>query len=200
VRLKPSDGTVDNTVMVLESSFYPLLTHAEGTSQGNEVRNIYDFDNVVRYTNEYSREDFLKDIIIPVHLPHHWIIVLLIPSEKKIILIDSMRKKRDEVIKNIKLWYTEHMQLFNCDLSESSDHNISNWKLIEEHPEVPIQNDGSSCGVFVCMTAYHWLIYHTLPSTNDWECSDVDCDLRNFILNFLLTAIDTESNRTITVD
>ena len=92
------------------------------------------------------------------------------------------------------------MILHNYDASINSDHNISNWEVVVNHPTVPRQVDGSSCGVFVSMTAYHWLIYHTLPSRNDWESSDVDCDLRNFIVNFILKTIDMEKNRRVSVD
>jgi hypothetical protein len=63
-----------------------------------------------------------------------------------------------------------------------------------------MRNANYCCHTLVMYYKFYPTKEHTLPSTNDWECSDVDCDLRNFILNFLLTAIDTESNRRITVD
>ena len=70
------------------------------------------------------------------------------------------------------------MQRLNYDVSDNSDYDIYSWQLINHvniPKYVPKRTDGSSCGIFVLITAFYWYNYQRLPSKyDDWNCEHVD--------------------------
>ena len=82
------------------------------------------------------------------------------------------------------------------------EYNIYKWKDFDHKNipnTVPKQTDGTSCGVFVILTAKHWYDSGSLPDeVEDWDQKDVDAEgqnLRQYIIYTILSTIQREKNR-----
>ena len=107
-----------------------------------------------------------------------------------------MRHNNSQLTENIRKWYKSEMQRLNYDVSHESDYDIYSWHLVNDiniPQHVPIQSDGSSCGIFVLMTAFYWYHYQRLPNkSDDWNCEDVDSihsNFRHFVTYYILHTI-----------
>jgi Ulp1 family protease len=159
-------------MLLLSQDFYAYLSRLH---QG------YDFFNVPQYIIQQFTEDssrLLDDIIIPIHIPGHWILAIILPANSRMILIDSMHHDRKslhfEKAKNILRWYNELCVL----LKQKVSIPISQWTIISKsdsrtHLPLPLQTDWHSCGVFVAITAAYWIVHQRLPSVSDWTQQDI---------------------------
>ena len=133
------------------TEFYVTLTN---TLDDNTLRagyNTYDFDAISRFTDHYSRDDFLKCTIIPVHVRDHWLLCIIDPLYETIYTIDSLRKNNSTVTSNILQWYQTELTNHDYDIAE---YNVSTWNIINSSnlpSSVPRQRDGSSCSIFVAI-------------------------------------------------
>jgi len=160
---------------ILNTYFYTTLLNEQGTSQR------FQFDRAVRFTNHFNPDYLQHDIIIPIHRPNHWILAVLSPPQRSLYLIDSFRGQYSNVVENLIRWYREE-----CTRSEKTC-NIDEWNVISGQNLpflLPIQTDGTSCGVFTGMTAYYWITQQRLPSTSDWNQSCVP-QMRKFMLHLI---------------
>jgi Ulp1 family protease len=99
---------------ILRTEIYVTLTN---TSDDNTLRpgyNTYDFDAVSRFTDHYSRDDFLKCTIIPVHVRDHWLLCIIDPLYETIYTIDSLRKNNSYITSNILRWYQTELNKHDC--------------------------------------------------------------------------------------
>jgi Ulp1 family protease len=153
-------------MLLLSHDFYAYLSR---------LHSGYDFDNVPQYIMRQFHEDnskLLYDIIFPVHIPGHWILAIILPTNSCLILLDSMHHDRNTIhsatAKNILRWYND----LCISLRISPSTPISQWKIVSKsfsrnHP-LPLQTDSNSCGVFVAITAAYWVMHQRLPTTSDW--------------------------------
>ncbi|NWT61105.1 SENP2 protease, partial [Erythrocercus mccallii] len=93
---------------------------------------------------------FKQDIIfVPVHLRAHWTLLVVDLRKKTIKYFDSLGQKGDHICKTIlKYLEEESREKRNIELiaSEWTLHNMGT-------KEIPLQNNGNDCGVFVCKFA-----------------------------------------------
>ncbi|NXR58250.1 SENP2 protease, partial [Rhadina sibilatrix] len=93
---------------------------------------------------------FKHDIIfVPVHLRAHWTLLVVDLREKTIKYFDSLGQKGDHICESIlKYLEEESRQKRKIELTASE------WTLHSMGTqEIPQQNNGSDCGVFVCKFA-----------------------------------------------
>ncbi|TRZ23491.1 hypothetical protein HGM15179_003646 [Zosterops borbonicus] len=88
-------------------------------------------------------------ILVPIHLRTHWTLLVVDLREKTIKYFDSLGQKGDHICKTIlKYLEEESRERRNIELTASE------WTLHSMGTEeIPQQNNGSDCGVFVCKFA-----------------------------------------------
>ncbi|XP_023789215.1 sentrin-specific protease 2 isoform X2 [Cyanistes caeruleus] len=88
-------------------------------------------------------------ILVPVHLRTHWTLLVVDLREKTIKYFDSLGQKGDHICKTVlKYLEEESREKRNIELTASE------WTLHSMGTEeIPQQNNGSDCGVFVCKFA-----------------------------------------------
>ncbi|NXL34111.1 SENP2 protease, partial [Glaucidium brasilianum] len=122
-------------VHVFSTFFYPKLI-----SGG--------YKTVRRWTRDVDL--FKKDLIlVPIHLSHHWTLVVIDIRKKTIKYFDSLGHKKDEICESLFYYLQEESQQ-----KRNVQLNFSEWTLhsMEAH-EIPQQDNGSDCGVFMCKYA-----------------------------------------------
>lgn len=75
-------------------------------------------------------------ILMPVHLPGHWVLIAIKPETRRIEYYDSLLNPNDQVLRDIR----DYMQ------TETGE---TNWIMQNMH-DIPDQTNTSDCGVFVC--------------------------------------------------
>ena len=155
---------------IFPTGFYASLSNILDDNDQRPNYYTYDYSAISRYVDHYAREDFLKSMIIPVHIRDHWLLCIIDPPQKTIYIIDSLeiRNKHTNVFNNIRLWYQTVLIEHQYDILH---HNSSTWTIIDSSnlpSSVPCQRDGSSCGIFVAMTAYYWYQYKILPEASSY--------------------------------
>jgi Ulp1 family protease len=159
-------NTSSRQMLLLSHDFYAFLSC---------LHRGYDFDNVPQYLIHQFHEDnskLLYDIIFPIHIPGHWILAIILPTNSCLILLDSMHHDRNTIhsakAKNILRWYND----LCISLRNSPSTPISQWKIVSKsisrNEPLPLQTDSNSCGVFVAITAAYWVMHQRLPTTSDW--------------------------------
>ncbi|XP_039930749.1 sentrin-specific protease 2 isoform X2 [Hirundo rustica] len=88
-------------------------------------------------------------ILVPIHLRTHWTLLAVDLREKTIKYFDSLGQKGDHICKTIlKYLEEESREKRNIELTASE------WTLHSmSTQEIPQQNNGNDCGVFVCKFA-----------------------------------------------
>jgi hypothetical protein len=147
---------------------------------------VESFDTALEYTAHWTVDDLQRDIIVPINLNNaHWIFVKLDPRAKSFYIVDSYRIERTLVQDLIKKWYKE---LYNSINRSNIPCDIDTWNVVwgQQLPQnLPIQLDGTSCGVFVAITIYYLLVNHRWPSREDFTQGNIPA-LRHFMLKVIL--------------
>lgn len=94
-------GEQRNNVNVLNTFFYVLLTNTTDRHENQPEWNTYNYNAVREFKSHYTKEDLLKDTIIPIHIPQHWLLCIISLSTQKIYVFDSLRKNRINILQNI---------------------------------------------------------------------------------------------------
>lgn len=112
--------------------------------------NIYCFSNVERWIKKKDMLDNnLKQVIIPINRGNvHWLLSVVKIQEKEVWLIDSsVNTDPQKYFCNILKCWSDF-----CLLHLDEILNPEEWKFI--HKASTYQNDGNSCGTFVCSNMY----------------------------------------------
>ncbi|NXF69759.1 SENP2 protease, partial [Ciccaba nigrolineata] len=122
-------------VHAFSTFFYPKLISAG-------------YDTVRRWTRDVDL--FKKDLIlVPIHSRRHWTLVVIDIRKKTVKYFDSMGEKKDIICEILfKYLQKESQEKRNLQLT------FSEWTLRSMEPhEIPQQENGSDCGVFMCKYA-----------------------------------------------
>jgi hypothetical protein len=179
-------------ITYLPAGFYPSLT--------GYVTNVplddYDFERYYSkdFTQIYDTPDYLlRDILSIVHRPSHWIMFILMPLKKAVIIIDPfLRDPGKDVGKNVLRWYQdEAMRRFHS-LDVFNNLDTQSWTIISGNNNspfnviyTPIQTDGTSCGVLCALMAYYFIMYGTLPTRLDFSCHPVHIEKMRLFMHGL---------------
>ncbi|XP_062519806.1 uncharacterized protein LOC134194848 isoform X1 [Corticium candelabrum] len=86
-------------------------------------------------------------LAIPVYLTNHWIEVIIDIFHQAFLVFDSLGKKHEHVVFDLKLWITDVYHLVNGSILDVTD-----WSLVYPIPQnYPQQTDPFNCGIWTCV-------------------------------------------------
>ncbi|CAK8563697.1 unnamed protein product [Lathyrus sativus] len=109
-------------------------------------KNCYDYKSVKRWTTRkklgYGLHECDK-IFVPIHQKIHWCLAVINKKEKKFQYLDSLKGIDTQVLEVLARYFVDEVKD-----KTGEDIDISNWEkeFVEELPE---QQNGSDCGVFM---------------------------------------------------
>ncbi|XP_009999812.1 PREDICTED: sentrin-specific protease 2, partial [Chaetura pelagica] len=123
------------SVHVFSTFFYPKLLSGGHKAVGRWTRKV-----------DLFKQDL---IIVPIHLRAHWALGVIDVRKKNIKYLDSLGQSGDKICDTLfqylqeESWVRRHLELTR-----------SEWTLHSMEPhEIPQQDNGSDCGVFMCKYA-----------------------------------------------
>jgi len=138
----------------------------------------YNYENVMRWTKSFNV--FEKDkVFIPINRSNnHWILIVVFIQQQKIIYYDSIAD-----VNKAKLYlYLTARWLIDEAKSKNHKIEINDWKLINAGKNIPQQNNGYDCGMYVLLYADY--IADDLPlSYGEEEVSASRNKIAQFIIN-----------------
>jgi hypothetical protein len=135
--------------------------------------------NTVDYMTRHWTSEIIDGaiIILPIHSPGHWFLGIIVPNEGVLYILDvyNPRANKRMYFESISAWYTLVRTRWR----------LPPLKLVlrtcnDLQTRLPPQLDGWSCGVFLCIIAAYFIHTGTLPSTADFDNSDMP-DIRLFM-------------------
>ena len=106
-------------------------------------KNKYDYESVSRWTKNIDL--FEKDkIFVPIHLGTHWVLAVINLKDKRFEYYDSLKGNPYNILDNLR----KYIQNESMDKKKT----VFNIDLFTDHINIniPIQTNGSDCGVFCC--------------------------------------------------
>ena len=131
----------------------------------SDTLEIYSFDNVKRWTTRAKKDIFACDFVIfPRNISNtHWACVFLDMKKKIIWNLDSLGSSDKDFCEIMLKWLQdEHFD------KKKSVLPINDWTIKGPPADLPRQNNGVDCGVFLCMFAY-FLSQGRIPTTKDFS-------------------------------
>ncbi|KAN0022515.1 hypothetical protein ACTFIU_004709 [Dictyostelium citrinum] len=118
--------------------FYPKLCNDNGT---------YNYEKVRRWTARVNLFEMDK-IIIPIHLGNHWCLAVINFKAKQFEYYDSLLGSNKECLRKLRKYISDEMENKN----KKGAVNLDEFQ--DSMPkEIPIQQNGYDCGVFMCKYA-----------------------------------------------
>ena len=154
-----------------------MLTTSHGlqTLLRINVEQGYDFQRVINFRPQGNDLSYLQlDQVIALHVNNnHYVLAIIRPTRRDILIIDSISGNRTIYAQNLLRWYQEEVNVRNgnnlCDarqwpIKQNEDLNV-------EFPDRPKQTDVplTSCGVFVAMTAIHYMTANLRQLPTDFD-------------------------------
>ena len=130
---------------------------------------LWDHENKTyrfRSGQEFPNSNHLEnDIIFPIHVPGHWIlgVIRCHNTLREIIIIDPLGNKQKERGDVLLRWLEDEHLLRNKNFIRNE------WNIYYNRNNLPRQRDGTECGVFVSMFAFHYIVFKKHPTTSDWD-------------------------------
>ena len=124
------DESDNNDIYCFSTFFYTKLV---------DIKKCFKFTAVSRWTKKVNLFKF-KNVLIPIHLPNHWILVQVNLLSSTIFNYDPTNSKKDEILNHIELYLTMEE---NIKCKTKRIWNKVNVKIINP------QQDSINCGIFV---------------------------------------------------
>jgi len=116
--------------------------------QGNE----YNYGHVRRFSRSVHQGNIfnLSRLLIPINVNNnHWALLDIHFESKKIEYLDSLgNSSGNYTMYALQYLKDEHLNKFNSPLP-----NLREWTLIDNNHNIPKQENGYDCGIFVCLFA-----------------------------------------------
>ena len=138
----------------------------------------YNYENVMRWSKSFNV--FEKDkVFIPINRNNnHWILIVIFIQQQKIIYYDSIAdiNKAKLYLYLTARWLIDEAKIKNHKIE------INDWKLINAGKNIPQQNNGYDCGMYVLL--YSDYIADNLPlSYGEEEVRESRNKIAQFIIN-----------------
>ena len=143
---------------LIHNTFYHFLT----------IDNKYTYS---AYATRHLNYLHLKgDIAFVVHVPGHWLIAIISFLKKQIIVLDPIDTQRY----SIKI--AENLKLFVMDEYENArrDNDMNEWEIITQWPDISMQTNYYSCGIFASVRLQFWFIHRRFPTAAEFAQNDDD--------------------------
>ncbi|KAM9983118.1 hypothetical protein ACTFIZ_005714 [Dictyostelium cf. discoideum] len=138
---KKSGGNGDNSFPkchFFNTFFYPKLCNDNHT---------YNYEKVRRWTARINLFEMDK-IIIPIHLGNHWCLAVINFKAKQFEYYDSLLGSNKECLKKLRKYISDEME------NKKKEGAVNLDEFQDYMPkEIPIQQNGYDCGVFMCKYA-----------------------------------------------
>jgi hypothetical protein len=117
-----------------------------------------------------------KDIITPILLNHHWLYAVISGKRRSIYIIDNFAPHLTTTFaEDFQLLGDFYNELIERHYRHQGGQTVHNWTTVtygqlraqNPHQDYPIQHDGLSCGVFVCLGALYFMLRNTSLETGD---------------------------------
>ena len=133
----------------------------------------HNIEVVGEFTSHLTLNDLNRDMIIPVYRPSHWILVILSPRTETIYIYDSYRQPHNNVKERLLNWYED----VRAEKSNGLRISTRSWTCVAgdriPNHKLARQYDGTSCGVFVCITAAYLIQHKRIPTPKEFCQNDV---------------------------
>ena len=143
---------------------------------------IYGYDNVKRWTTRAKVDVFECDFLVfPRNITNtHWACVFMDMKNKIIWNLDSLGSSDREFSDVLLRWLRdEHFD------KKKSVLNTKDWKMQGPPKDLPRQNNGVDCGMFLCMFVYY-LAHGRIPTTTkDFSQRDIP-NLRKLVALWII--------------
>ncbi|KAF2071588.1 hypothetical protein CYY_007097 [Polysphondylium violaceum] len=118
--------------------FYQLLCNNNGT---------YNYDRVKKWTNSIDIFS-LEKVILPIHLGNHWCCAVINFKEKLIQYYDSLLGDNPACLSKLRRYLQDEMK----NRKKEGIINLDEFRDVTDK-DIPTQNNGYDCGVFMCKFA-----------------------------------------------
>lgn len=118
--------------------FYQLLCNNNGT---------YNYDRVKKWTNSIDIFSFDK-VIMPIHLGNHWCCAVINFKDKRIEYFDSLLGNNPECISKLRRYLQDEMK----NRKKEGIIDLNEFENVTDK-DIPTQQNGYDCGVFMCKFA-----------------------------------------------
>ena len=142
---------------------------------------IYGYDNVKRWTTQAKVDVFECDFLVfPRNIANkHWACVFMDMKKKIIWNLDSLGSSDHEFSNVLLRWLRdEHLD------KKKSILDTTDWKIQGPPSDLPIQENGYDCGMFLCLFVYY-LAHGRIPTNGDFTQVDMP-RLRNLIALWII--------------
>jgi Ulp1 family protease len=94
---------------------------------------------------------------------NHWVLLRIMCGDSapvwRVECLDSLHAGRHQLMVQVAAFFTKAITKFDCHTTSTA--KTHTWQLIQYNtPEVPRQRDAYSCGVCVCVNAWHLVTGH----------------------------------------
>ena len=132
-----------------------------------QIQNDKKYDS---YNHLFTKDNYENDITIVIHRPGHWYCAIISKSTSTIYILDLYYRTDEypEIYKHILIWYNQLCDHLNV------SYNSIRWikKTFMNVPELPIQQDGTSCGVLIFTLLLYYIKNGFLPNKQDFHQND----------------------------
>ena len=150
----------------------------------------YSFDAVIRFQHglfddlglQWSALDY---VVVPVHLPRHWVCCVLDLSKRIVWYLDSLTGRHvptelsvashaNVITQNVLRWYIDACQVRGTNPGHSGGDEPRKWRrAVPSRAILPTQENTKDCGVFVLAFAESVGLGGVNPKTWTWTAADV---------------------------
>ena len=168
-----------NPVILARSDHYDNLLQPGADIHQHPTLNLTYFgipDSVINLEHE---------IVVPIHLPGHWTMVIIQPMLQRFIYYDGLGGDPASVVPVISDWLA-HLYA-SKGLTPTTP--VNSWP-ISCPTDAPKQRDSYNCGPNSLLFLYMWLTHRRFPSLLDWNVGRAGADqeaTRLFLCYHLLT-------------
>ena len=125
------------------------------------------------------------EIVVPIHLPGHWTMVIIQPMLQRFIYYDGLGGDPASIVPVISDWLAR----LYASKGLTPTTPVNSWPIICP-TDAPKQGDGYNCGPNSLRFLNMWLIHRRFPSSLDWNVGRAGADqeaTRLFLCYHLLT-------------
>ena len=171
--------------VVLPSAFFAMLkaTVADVERTGRAaVAGDVDVVGVQQFTSHFSDgRHLLRDIVMALILPGHWIGTKINMTVRTLTLLDSLgrHENHNDVLRIMFLWIEQQL------IKHGKPFVRSEWHVERGPLHHPLQTDSFTCGLFSIMNFYYIMWLGREATSADFTQSNIN-DVRRFITALLL--------------
>ncbi|XP_062520888.1 sentrin-specific protease 2-like [Corticium candelabrum] len=112
-------------------------------------------------------------LAIPVYLTNHWIEVIIDIVHQAFLVFDSLGKKHEQVVFDLKLWITDVYRLVNGSTLDVTDSSLI-YPIPQNYPQ---QTDPFNCGIWTCVNMLSAAVDNPRVASNVWQIwSEFRCE------------------------